>query len=91
MVTAVGLIRSETDQVPELAATLAELEGVTEVFSVAGQYDLVALVRVRDNEISPRYQRPDAEAPGHQQLGDIDCVQGLFEAGHRGRFSLGLD
>lgn len=50
MVTAVVLIRAETDQVPELAATLAELEGVSEVFSVAGQYDLVALVRVRENE-----------------------------------------
>lgn len=50
MVTAVVLIRSETSQVPELAATLADLEGVTEVFSVAGQYDLVALVRVRENE-----------------------------------------
>ena len=50
MVTAVVLIRSETDQVSELAATLADLDGVSEVFSVAGQYDLVALVRVRENE-----------------------------------------
>ena len=50
MVSAVVLIKAETDKVPELAQTMAELEGVTEVFSVAGQYDLVALVRVRENE-----------------------------------------
>lgn len=50
MVTAVVLIKAETDKVPELAQKMAELEGVTEVFSVAGQYDLVALVRVRENE-----------------------------------------
>jgi DNA-binding Lrp family transcriptional regulator len=50
MVTAVVLIKAETDKVPELAQTMAELEGVSEVFSVAGQYDLVALVRVRENE-----------------------------------------
>ena len=50
MVTAVVLIRSETDQVPELAATLAELEGVSEVFSVAGHWDLVAIARVKTNE-----------------------------------------
>ena len=50
MVTAVVLIRAETDKVPELAEKMAELEGVTEVFSVAGQYDLVALVRVREND-----------------------------------------
>ena len=50
MVSAVVLIKAATDKVPELAQTMAELEGVTEVFSVAGQYDLVALVRVRENE-----------------------------------------
>ena len=50
MVTAVVLIKAETDKVPELAQQMAELEGVSEVFSVAGQYDLVALVRVRENE-----------------------------------------
>ena len=50
MVTALVLIKAATDKVPELAQTMAELEGVTEVFSVAGQYDLVAVVRVRENE-----------------------------------------
>ena len=50
MVTALVLIKAATDKIPELAQTISELEGVTEVFSVAGQYDLVALVRVRENE-----------------------------------------
>jgi len=49
-VSAVVLIKAETDLVNELAQQLAELPGVAEVFSVAGQYDLVALVRVRENE-----------------------------------------
>jgi len=40
MVTAVVLIKAETDQVTGLAEKLAELDGVSEVFSVAGQYDL---------------------------------------------------
>ncbi|HVN42702.1 MAG TPA: Lrp/AsnC ligand binding domain-containing protein [Steroidobacteraceae bacterium] len=50
MVTAVVLIKAETDQVPELAQKLADLDGVSEVFSVAGQYDLVALVRAKEND-----------------------------------------
>jgi DNA-binding Lrp family transcriptional regulator len=54
MVTAVVLIKAKTDKVPDLAQKMAELEGVTEVFSVAGQYDLVALVRVRENEYLAR-------------------------------------
>ena len=62
MVTAVVLIKAQTDKVTALAEQMAELEGVSEVFSVAGQYDLVALVRVRENEdlarvISDRMRR----------------------------------
>ena len=49
-VTAVVLIKAKTDAINELAAALAELEGVTEVFSVAGRYDLVAIVRAARNE-----------------------------------------
>jgi DNA-binding Lrp family transcriptional regulator len=49
-VSAVVLIKAETQLINELAEQLVELEGVAEVFSVAGQYDLVALVRVRENE-----------------------------------------
>ena len=50
MVTAVVLIKAETDKVDELAQSIAEIKGVSEVFSVAGQHDLVAIVRVRENE-----------------------------------------
>jgi len=47
MVTAIVLIKSERDQIPELAQKLASMKGVSEVFSVAGRYDLVAVVKVR--------------------------------------------
>jgi DNA-binding Lrp family transcriptional regulator len=49
-VSAVVLIKAETARVNELAQQLVELPGVAEVFSVAGQYDLVAIVRVNENE-----------------------------------------
>ena len=49
-VTAVVLIKARTDAINELAAALAELDGVSEVFSVAGRYDLVAIVRAARNE-----------------------------------------
>ena len=50
MVTAVVLIEAETDKISELAEAIVEMDGVREVFSVAGQYDLVAIVRVHKNE-----------------------------------------
>lgn len=49
-VSAVVLIKAETSLINELAQQLAELPGVAEVFSVAGQYDLVALVKVNEND-----------------------------------------
>ena len=49
-VNALVLIKSQTDLVNELAEQLVDVPGVTEVFSVAGPYDLVAIVRVREND-----------------------------------------
>ncbi|MGA7688490.1 MAG: Lrp/AsnC ligand binding domain-containing protein [Jiangellales bacterium] len=48
MVTAIVFVSAEVAQVSEAAAAIAELDGVTEVYSVTGQIDLVAMVRVRE-------------------------------------------
>jgi len=50
MVTAVVLIEAETPKINTLAEHLVEIDAVSEVFSVAGRYDLVAIVRVQRNE-----------------------------------------
>ncbi|WFE29516.1 Lrp/AsnC ligand binding domain-containing protein [Solwaraspora sp. WMMD791] len=48
MITAIVLIDCATDAIPEVAETLADLPGVSEVYSVAGHVDLIAIVRVRE-------------------------------------------
>ncbi len=50
MVSAVILLVVEKNKINEVAERLVEMDGITEVYSVAGQYDLVAIARVRDNE-----------------------------------------
>jgi DNA-binding Lrp family transcriptional regulator len=50
MVSALVLLNMERDRINEVAQQLVAMEGVTEIYSVAGQYDLVAVVRVRDND-----------------------------------------
>lgn len=50
MVSALVLLTVERDKVNTVAQELSELEGITEVFSVAGKYDLVAIIRVNNNE-----------------------------------------
>ena len=46
MITAIVLIDCATDAIPEVAERLADLPGVSEVYSVAGHVDLIAIVRV---------------------------------------------
>jgi DNA-binding Lrp family transcriptional regulator len=48
MITAIVMVSVETDKIPEVAEQLAGLDGVSEVYSVAGDVDLVAIVRVRE-------------------------------------------
>ena len=48
MITAIVLIDCVNDSIPEVAETLASLDGVSEVYSVAGGVDLIAIVRVRE-------------------------------------------
>ncbi|HXF36879.1 MAG TPA: Lrp/AsnC ligand binding domain-containing protein [Actinomycetota bacterium] len=49
-VHAVVLIQCEIDAITEAAQAIAELPGVSEVYSVAGEFDLVAVVRVAEHE-----------------------------------------
>lgn len=50
MVSSIVLINVEHNRINAVAEELTQLKGVTEVFSVAGRYDLVAVLRVPDNE-----------------------------------------
>ncbi|HZX99359.1 MAG TPA: Lrp/AsnC ligand binding domain-containing protein [Dermatophilaceae bacterium] len=50
MISAIVLISAEVDRIPEVAAAIAELKGVSEVYSVTGDVDLIAIVRVRHHE-----------------------------------------
>ncbi|MCF3144941.1 Lrp/AsnC family transcriptional regulator [Streptomyces platensis] len=46
MITSIVLIKTNVDQIPEIAEKIAALEGVSEVYSVTGAHDLIAMVRV---------------------------------------------
>jgi len=55
MVTAIVLIKADVASIPETAEAIAQIDAVSEVYSVTGEFDLVAMVRVR----------------GHEELGDV--------------------
>ena len=62
------MVTAETDQIPEVAQALADTDGVSEVYSVAGHVDLIAIVRVREFD-----QVADVIA------GRIDKVDGVLD------------
>ncbi len=50
MVTAIVLVKTDVARIPETAEELAQIPQVTEVYSVTGEFDLVAMVRVRHHD-----------------------------------------
>jgi DNA-binding Lrp family transcriptional regulator len=92
MVTAIVLIEAETNRIPELANQIVEMDGVTEVFSVAGRHDLVAIVKVARNEdladvISDRMRHLDGIVATETMIAFRAFSKHDLEAG----FELGLD
>jgi DNA-binding Lrp family transcriptional regulator len=50
MITAIVFISAEVARIPEVAEQIAELPGVSEVYSVTGEIDLIAIVRVGSHD-----------------------------------------
>lgn len=50
MVTAIVLVKADVSRIPAVAEEIAAIEGVSEVYSVTGNVDLIAIIRVRDHE-----------------------------------------
>ena len=50
MITAIVFVQADVSRIPEVAEQIAALDGVSEVYSVTGEIDLIAMVRVRHHE-----------------------------------------
>ena len=50
MVSAIVLIECQKGSINQTAESLADMKGISEVYSVAGRVDLVAIIRVADND-----------------------------------------
>ena len=50
MVNAIVLLNVQSDKINQVAEELVEFDGISEVYSVAGQVDLVVIIRARNDE-----------------------------------------
>ena len=54
MITAIVLIKAEPQRIAKCAMTLAGIDGVSQVYSVSGEWDLVAMIEVAEHEAIAR-------------------------------------
>lgn len=65
MITAIVLINAEKQALGDLGERLAAVEGVSEVYSVTGEIDLIAMVRARGHEeLADIVTKKIAQVPG---------------------------
>jgi DNA-binding Lrp family transcriptional regulator len=50
VITAIVFVKADVARIPEVAEAIATLDGISEVYSVTGQVDLIVMVRVRNHE-----------------------------------------
>ena len=91
-VHAIVLIQCDIDAIPEAAQVIADINGVSEVYSVAGEFDLVAIVRVPDHEdLSKVIPGGIAKIDGVQRTETLISFQVYSKHDLERLFSIGFD
>jgi len=92
MVNAVILLMVEKSKVNEVASKLVELSGISEVYSVAGHYDLVAIVRVRENDqIAEAVTNQMLQIEGIQRSETLIAFRAFSRYDLEAMFSVGME
>jgi DNA-binding Lrp family transcriptional regulator len=92
MVNAIILLKVRTDRINEVAEALVELEGVSEVYSVAGQHDLVVIIRAKsDDQIATVVTEQILKEEGLISSETLIAFRTFSKHDLEEMFSLGLD
>ncbi len=92
MITAIVFVQADVARIPEVAEQIAALEGVSEVYSVTGQIDLIAMVRVRDHdEVAAVVSDKLNKVPGVLDTETHIAFRAYSRHDLESAFSLGLD
>jgi len=92
VITAIVLVHTAADRIPETAQAIADLDGVTEVYSCAGDVDLIAVVKVAQHD-----QLADVIAGGLSKVEGVRSTdthiafRSYSRADTEATFSVGLD
>ncbi|MCW2720886.1 MAG: hypothetical protein QOG20_5742 [Pseudonocardiales bacterium] len=92
MITAIVLVHTAADRIPETAQAIADLDGVSEVYSCAGDVDLVAVVKVAQHEqLADVIAGRLSKIAGVQRTDTHIAFRSYSRADTEATFSVGLD
>lgn len=92
MITAIALIEADVASVPEVCEAVASLEGVSEVYSVTGDVDLIAMVRVsRHEELAGVIADRIGKVPGVLATRTYIAFQSYSEHDLEAAFAIGVE
>ena len=92
MVNAIVLLKVKSDKINQVAGELADLDGISEVYSVAGQYDLGAIIRARnDDQIASLVTDKLLQAEGLESSETLIAFRTYSKHDLDDMFSVGLD
>ncbi|MBX6333482.1 MAG: Lrp/AsnC ligand binding domain-containing protein [Gemmatimonadaceae bacterium] len=92
MITTIVLIKCEPKQVPQCAMRLAGIDGVAEVYSVSGEWDLVAIVRVAEYErIAQVVTEEFARVPGVERTQTLTAFRAYSKKDLEQAWDIGVE
>lgn len=92
MITAIVFVKADVARIPEVAQAIAALDGISEVYSVTGQIDLIAMVRVHGHDDVARVVADQLnKVPGVQETETHIAFRTYSTHDLEAAFSLGLD
>jgi len=92
MTTAIILLKISKKQINEVAETITDLDGVSEVYSVAGQYDLAAVIRAKgDSQVASLVTEQILKAEGIISSETLIAFRTYSRYDLERMFSIGMD
>jgi DNA-binding Lrp family transcriptional regulator len=92
VITAIVQVYTAADRIPETAQAIADLDGVSEVYSCAGDVDLIAIVKVAEHEqLADVIAGRMSKVEGVQRTDTHIAFRSYSRADTEATFSVGLD
>ncbi|MBK7905325.1 MAG: Lrp/AsnC family transcriptional regulator [Gemmatimonadetes bacterium] len=92
MITTIVLVNAEPRLIPKAAAALAGIAGVTDVYSVSGEWDLVVIVKVKQYEdIAKIVTEQFPEVPGLVKTTTLTAFRAYSKADLEQAWDMGVD